>query len=127
MKKLFLILTYLFLSFNIMNAADLSNKADQPTIQEINEKSKQPDPKKKRMPGISQSIGIYYDNVRQECTFIMPSSISSISITLQSENEVMTGYVSSDYPIWHVDLTPGIYNILCTSDDGRVFEGDIII
>ena len=96
MKKLFLILTYLFLSFNIMNAADLSNKADQPTIQEINEKSKQPDPKKKRMPGISQSIGIYYDNVRQECTFIMPSSISSISITLQSENEVMTGYVMPD-------------------------------
>ena len=99
----------------------------QTTIQEINEKSKQPDPKKKRMPGISQSIGIYYDNVRQECTFIMPSSISSISITLESGNGVITGFVSSDYPVWHVDLMPGIYNIVCISEDGRVFEGDIII
>ena len=110
-----------------MNAADMSNEADQPTIQEINEKSDQPDPKKKRMPGISQSIGIYYDNVKKECTFILPSSISSVSITLLSENELLTGYVYSDYPVWHVDLMPGIYNIVCISEDGRVFEGDIII
>lgn len=127
MKKLYLISLILLLCSNIFNVAGAFDQTDPPPIQEVPENGNDGIPDKKRKPAIHQYIGVCYDNINNVCTFIIPVSISNLSVTLESENGVTTGFVSSDYPVWHVDLTPGIYNILCTSDDGRVFEGDIVI
>lgn len=117
----------LLLCSTIFNVAGAPDQPDLPPIQEVPENGNDGIPDKKRKPGIHQNVGVCYDNINNVFTFIIPASVSNLSVTLQSENGVITGFVSADYPIWHVDLTPGIYNIVCISEDGRVFEGEIII
>ncbi|MDE6095210.1 MAG: hypothetical protein K2G52_03385 [Muribaculaceae bacterium] len=117
----------IFLGLNIINMTNLSDEQDESTYHEITEQKEQPDHEKKRTSGTNQNIGIYCDSYAKKCTFIIPSYISSLYVQIESNHGMMSEYVSSSNPVWDIELSRGTYYIICTSDEGRIFAGNIVI
>lgn len=73
-------------------------------------------------------IKFHYDSVMNEVCLSLPCGVSGVSISVYyDDGTAFYGYVSSVDCIWRVELIPGVVEVVCTSDDGRVFKGNIRI
>lgn len=87
-----------------------------------------PDSDRKRMPSKNDYLYFSYNSLQNECTFIIPSNIAWLDIEfITPEGLSMFAHVTSDYPTCNIVLGKGVHHIICTADDGRIFEGDVCI
>lgn len=126
LKKL-LLATLIFAASGYSYAAPGSQPED-PETQEIPERNYGQDPERKRMPSRHSRIFFRYDYLNRWCIFSNLGSSTSMSVTITDlEGNTRFGSVSSDFPIWQIDLQSGEYFIACTSDTGTTYEGFVYI
>lgn len=86
------------------------------------------DSDRKRMPSKNDYLYFSYNSLLNECAFIIPSNIAWLDIEFISPEGIsMFAHVTSDYPTCNIAFEKGIHHIICTADDGRIFEGDVCI
>ncbi len=86
------------------------------------------DPNRKRMPSRHDGIYFRYDYLNRWCVFSNLGSTTTLSVTITDlEGNSRFGTVSSDFPVWQIDLQSGEYFISCTSDSGTTYEGFVYI
>lgn len=76
-----------------------------------------------------ETIWYEYNSVSGVSHFILPESVESVTFTMTqlSSGFTYTGVVDSLNLDWVHPLSPGIYNLVCTSQDGSIYMGVIRI
>lgn len=76
-----------------------------------------------------ETIWYEYNSVSGVSHFILPESVESLTFTMiqLSSGFSYTGFVDSLNLDWVHPLTPGLYNIVCTAQDGSIYMGVIRI
>lgn len=86
---------------------------------------KEHNPSRPRVPS-HEFIGFIYDY--GVCHFSLPEYISYIDVYMENENgDTFASTVYAANPYWTISLIPGDYHIICTANEGSVFEGNVWI
>lgn len=88
-------------------------------------------PKSNGRPSAPSNARIYfcYDSENGECVFTLRDDIEYMSVSLESlsTGQMYYGDVDASDPTMSVELPASNYYIMCVTDNGSVYEGEVVV
>lgn len=82
-------------------------------------------------PSAPSNARIYfcYDSENRECVFTLRDDIEYMSVSLESlsTGQMYYGDVDATDPTMSVELPASNYYIMCVTDNGSVYEGEVVV